>query len=311
MTKLVLDTSVVRNVIAGAEVAPLVAWRREGGTLHLADGTIVELLAHLGRDASNWSRWLSKRDAIAELLDKHMPLMMGGREVLAAAGLSVVEAPPRFDPNEQLAINQDVWVALTTKARLEDAALLIRPVYVDGADQALFLDMRGASDQLTREKREWTDAFGGYQAAAAAEEFNIPGRHVPPALIDDQVKKLGAFIDSRCSSTPLASVRLDAMMRVHVLLSLRALQSGEPYNAAKNANDVIDLDLHRYLALPAAVCTDDGGVHADLKAAGAWQREWVVRVADLATPERRARLMALSWSEDAGRTNQLGDAPVS
>lgn len=254
-----------------------------------------ELLAHLRRHEDNWARWLSRRSVVVDLLDPHTPLLLGGREALAQAGLALVEAQPMLDPTEQLAINLYAWRAMTTTAVLDDAAVLVRPVHLEDRLQDLLLDTRRAPEQLAREKLRWTESIAAYQAAAAAEGFSVDGRQAPASLLESMVKNMGNFIDSRCLSTPPASLRLDAMMRVHTLLHLRAVQAEESYNAAKNANDAIDLDLHRYLALPAAVCTEDGGVHNDLESARAWQRRWVVRMADLASPARRAQLLRLDW----------------
>jgi hypothetical protein len=85
------------------------------------------------------------------------------------------------------------------------------------------------------------------------------------------------------------------MLRVHALLFLRSLQKKHGYSAKNNLNDAFDLDLYRYLALPAAICTSDGGVFNDLRAAHAWQIDWVVKPEDLKDPERRRQILNLRW----------------
>jgi hypothetical protein len=91
------------------------------------------------------------------------------------------------------------------------------------------------------------------------------------------------------------SERLDAMIRVFALYSLRRLRSKNAYNAEKHANDVLDHDLLRYLAYPAAICTRDSGIHADLLTTSARHCSWVLKPDELAAPDILDRLRAVHF----------------
>ena len=102
--------------------------------------------------------------------------------------------------------------------------------------------------------------------------------------------------DRRIKSTPPASVRLDALLRANASFALQRLRPKNPYNPAKKANDGLDVDLLRYLAVPAIVCTNDGRLQRILKQAGSWQRRWVLRPSELEEQVVQKKL-SLDWPE--------------
>ncbi|WP_438042984.1 hypothetical protein [Sorangium sp. So ce128] len=294
---LILDTNIVRKLILdGYPVDAFVSYAREGGTVHLADSTIVEILSWLQRPGDGWSAWKRERDKLQAFVDGVRPVLMGGREILAQAGLLLDAPPAMLPPSDQEEINRTIWRFLSTAASPEELGPVRAHIRNGAGRSELVLDPSGASRQVASEKESWVEMFGRYGAAAEAEGFSVDGRTVSRKMIDEIAVRLGRFVDQKAtSSPPPASVRLDAMIRVHVLLSLRSLQTKERYNARKESNDVFDFDLYRYLALPAALCTSDGGIIRDLRAAGAWQVEWVVTPEALADPECRRRLLSLRW----------------
>jgi hypothetical protein len=84
------------------------------------------------------------------------------------------------------------------------------------------------------------------------------------------------------------------------LLCLRHLRKERRYNPDKNPNDLIDLELLKYLAIPAAICTSDAGFIAKVRDSYSWQAKWVVRPSDLAQAAVRAEIMNLEWPDVAG-----------
>ena len=292
----ILDTNVIRSIVVdGLPTDAFVALVREGGTIHLADGAIVEILSWLHSADCAWSDWERARIRVDEFIDPEVPLMMGGREVLAQAGLLLDGPPSTFLPHEQVEENRHIWRHLMSAKNLHELSDIRRIIRVDGRLSHLRVNASGAPKQVARQKDSWVKMFERYGAAAKAENFSLKGSVVPPELLEQQVASLGRFVDARCTSSPPASLRMDAMLRVHTLLLLRSLQKKHAYNAKNNQNDAFDFDLYRYLALPAAICTSDAGVFNDLRAAHTWQLDWVVKPDDLKDRERRRQILELHW----------------
>ncbi len=289
---LVLDTNVPRDLVDG-DVSPdaFESFAREGGTVHIADGAIVELLAWLDRAPNAWPKWKERRAVFDRFLDRDRPILMGGGECLAEAGLICEAPPPLLLPAVHKALNLHLWAAMRNAQDFDE---LRAATPLQQGRRLLTVHASGAGNQVRREHGEWRERFAELKAAAEAERFS-PSDDELPAQLEGYVAALGKFIDSKCASAPRASIRMDGMMRVDALLTLRSVKKTEPYNAGKHDHDTFDLDLLRYLALPAAVCTADRGVHNHLAAAGAWQGAFVVTPDRLALPEVRARLRAYDW----------------
>lgn len=294
---IILDTNVIRDIVMGDCLTDaFVALVREGGTIHIADGAFVEILSWLHTTLEAWSAWERARSRFDEFIDPKAPVMMGGREVLAQAGLVFGAPPSTFLPDEQLEVNRQIWQQLMRAKSLREASSLYRLVHAHGKLSRLHFNALGAPNQVARQKDSWVDMFDGYAEAAKAERFSIAGG-IPQNLLEERVATIGRFLDGCCTSSPPASMRMDAMLRIHLLLSFRSLQKKRPYNAKKNQNDAFDFDLYRYLALPAALCTSDKGIFNDLCAGNAWQIQWVAKPEELLDSERRRQILDLHWPE--------------
>ena len=101
-------------------------------------------------------------------------------------------------------------------------------------------------------------------------------------VVDDMLDLFYENYDKKVTVTsgPKASVRLDAMFRVDAHF-FRLRMGKRPYNPKKQANDVFDCELLRYLAFPAVVCTYDGKFTRAVEESGTWQRRWVLGPAEL------------------------------
>lgn len=299
---LVLDTNIPRRLIEN-ELAtkPFELFASEGGTVHFADGTVVELLAWFHRDLGAWMKWKSARTRFDSFLDARAPILMGGSEILAQAGL-VLDAPaPLLLPAKQMELNALIWSQMRHAELLED---LEAGIQIPGTNNLLLMQSTGASAQVQTEATKWSERFDAYQAAATAANLRVPDKAISIEAIDKSIKGVGKYIDEHSVSSPPASVRMDGMMRVHALLALRASLLKSPYNAKKNKNDAFDHELLRYLALPAAICTSDGGIMKDLRAAGSWQVAWVVSPEELGDAACRKRLRELSWPAPWGPSDR-------
>lgn len=297
--RLILDTSVVRAIATDrASTRGLRSFRQKGGAVHIADGAAVELCAQIDDGRIRWPDWLWAREALERVLDEEEPIIMGGHELLAAHGMVLSAAPSRFSASDQRAWTKATWRLLCeakTPAELRKATASIVP---STSQAGLGFDLTRAAETVSKEKESWISYFedrlpDAINAARATRPPNM--RH---GSFEEKVLELGQFLDARASpSEPPASVRMDAMARMHLLLSERSMQARHRYNSTKHANDVFDLDLLRYLALPAAVCTEDTGIMTKLKDARAKQRAWVVSLSDLANDSTQDRLLCLRWKD--------------
>jgi hypothetical protein len=301
--RLVLDTNIPRRIVEDELAAtPFELFAQEGGTVHFADGTAVELLAWFHRNAGAWEKWKAARTRFDTFLDVRSPILMGGREVLAQAGL-VLEAPnPLLPPAKQMEMNRLIWSKMRYVERLEDLEVAIQ---IPGTNNLLLMQAAGAPTQVQTVAARWGVTFDKYKAVVAAANTRFRDKTVPLDAINNSVKAIGEHIDARSTSCPPASIRMDGMMRVHALLSYRSVLHKNQYNPRKDKNDALDHALLRYLALPAAICTSDGGIGNDLRAAGAWQVAWVATPEELGDAACRKRLRELKWPAPWGPGEML------
>lgn len=137
------------------------------------------------------------------------------------------------------------------------------------------LDQDALAASVDGTKESWRSEFErlGREMGPA----RIPGRGDPDDLLDDLAEYLARSIDQRVPGrTPPESLRWNAMSRVLSLLCVRSLKKAVAYSADKNANDAFDFNLLQYLAVPAAICTQDQALIRNVRASRSWQAEWVV-----------------------------------
>jgi hypothetical protein len=231
--------------------------------------------------------------------------MVGGRELLAAVGINLQAAPPLTrSPDEQRHIARAAWRILRRAANPEDVTTSGEIARVNGQAFHVGVDIARFPGAVGSEKGKWIEAFqriSGLSSTLSADakaRLNRHGGDVKIAIEQSQlVAKHVDSVSEPCS--PAVSARLDAMIRVHSLHFFRSLKTREPYNAKKNANDVFDLDLLRYLAVPAAICTADKGIHTSLRLTKSWQRRWVVYPNDLASADVRRSVRSIQWPASA------------
>jgi hypothetical protein len=294
---LVLDTNIGRNLGTGqVRSRDFDLVRRAGISIHLTDTAAAELTLTLVQGRMSWEVWLRARKALAELLDSREPILLGGGASLLRAGLVPTTPPNVGSIDEGREIYKAVWLLLTTATSVPHLEAL-RVVPPGATASYRFEDV---AKGLMSEKAWWVAHFAELGQKILEAEPRVR----------EQVSRRGVFheaveafweaardsIDNAIpGAVPPASIRLDAFLRVHALLLVRSLHVKRPYDPAKNANDALDHPLLRYLALPAAVCTSDGGIVADVEAARSWQRPWIVSPAELLNPDVVARVAELKW----------------
>jgi hypothetical protein len=294
--RLILDTNIIRDLGEG-RIKPdgLVAAKDDGFSLHLAHVAFLELLDALCSRRFAWAKWLGVRDLVRNLLDQNEPVLSGWSEGLSRFG--IIFANGDFGTAE--------LHAETERRRAEWTELLLRADVPEHLEHGVIADVGGHAEvieidaqvvhsELLRIKREWVadfDAFFDDLSGKLDAFLRQPNRRVDEVF----VSTVPTRFDGMATSAPLPSVRHDAMVRVLALLARRRLQPEESYNAEKRSNDALDCELLRYLAIPAAICTNDGGIHAKLADARSWQAKYVVRSSDLDGPETRALIRTHRW----------------
>jgi hypothetical protein len=296
----VLDANVVR-VLGHPEdprhrtvAAGLRRLRDSAFSLHLADGAIVELLPQIRAGAFKWPEWVRARNSLRSLLDVREPIMLGGWEALAEAGIFYLGEPV---PPPTLRQETRAGWKIFMKARTAAEMARPRPVRVGGRWEILGARPQAASGVVQDEKDSWGDGLDRVLETAVDQNISKIGGDDFEKVVD----AVGKGYDARASfsEAPPPSVRFDAMIRVYVHFCRLRLGS-RPYNPKKRGNDAMDYDLLRYLALPALLCTcDERTLIAAVEQSGTWQRRWVMAPSDLQAILDGGPLPDLAWPASA------------
>lgn|GEM_PF-5271860 len=294
---LVLDTNIFRLLGEGEiSVDGLLACRNAGISVHIADGSIVELLNQLSNGRFRWAAWLRARDQLTAVLDYEEPILLGGREGLWRAGIRAPVRPPVASDKivEAVSSTSAWWRMFESAAGVEQMSHAVAEA---GATISLKTeDLPVAVDTF---KEEWTSGFErtiSDDALVEAARQHLPKRGDAQAAARAVATEIAANLDALDpTACPVPSIRLDAMIRVYVLLGLRSLRRQDPYDPKRHRNDSFDHDLLRYLAYPAAICTADRRLIAYVKASGTWQAQWVVHPKQLIEQGVIRSLVAMHW----------------
>jgi hypothetical protein len=300
--RLVLDDNIVRSFGHGeTSEAPFLALKEEGVSIHLADGAVAELLNQLLEHRFRWQNWLTARRILADILDPTEPVLLGGRQGLYRAGIrGATEHVTAAETALSLKRSSGWWHAFMRTQELSEVTLPVRV----GSD-ILTLSPESTTREVTAFRTGWVHGFDtrrlGDELLSQAQQF-LPRRGDGMDQLDAVARTIAKNLDKKNKRRDgvRPSIRLDAMIRVHVLLQFRSMRQIEPYNAQRNQNDSFDHDLLRYLAYPAAICTRDEGIARKMRAANCWQTRWIVHPNDLASSFGRQQIREMTWPADRG-----------
>jgi hypothetical protein len=298
---IVLDTNIVRDLGASRlDAAQFDQVKMAGISIHLSDTAASELSQALLEGRFWWDQWARAKAIVVRLVDHDEPILLGGGQGLSRAGLVPQTSPSRMSPvSDAIEAYAAGWELLIKAESLEE----LRRAEATPIGATASYQFGAVNQVMSAEKSEWVEDFKAFDQEILAAVPDLPSRL--PARGDSRealemfMNVLREGIDRVVPGvSPRASTRLDAFLRVHALLRLRSLRRKEQYNPEKDANDALDHTLLRYLAHPAAVCTRERGIFADVEATGSWQRKWIVTPEDLARVEVVEELADMRWPDE-------------
>jgi hypothetical protein len=270
--------------------------------MHLADGTVSEIAHQLSTRSLKWTHWAHARTLLLEILSQDRPVLPGGRVGLAQLGIKSTRSVSQREIKEAIEQYDAAWTMLVAANQPEDFEKFA--IRLPKQNITVSLPQCHVRTTYAEERETWPTDFAKFYAKILSVKPDfadlLPAKHDSRETLEAYVAtiKKSTDRDHRCAAPP-PSVRLDAFIRVEVLLSLRHLRKDQRYNPEKNRNDLIDLELLKYLAAPAAICTSDARLIAKVQDAHSWQAKWVLRPADLAHATVREGIKNLEWPEVA------------
>jgi hypothetical protein len=264
------------------DVASLKRVRSLGHTIQLADSAVLELVTQIVEGRFAWPDWIRARRALTSMVDFQDPVAAGGWEILDKAGVRLEQTLSDGEHEARRQRRRTGWKAIV-KATNIPAMNRVQWARERGRLGPTQFRQAGAPRVRDELRKDWTDEMFSIE---------VTGGTVPS--FDELVQSTAANHDQRIQSTPPASVRLDASIRAYVHFALLRLRPKNPYNPAKHANDALDVDLLRYLAVPGILCTNDERLQRVLEQAGSWQRCWVLRPCEIEEQVMQKKL-SLDW----------------
>jgi hypothetical protein len=258
----------------------------------VSETAATELLHLLVDNRFNWEHWQTAKRILRDLVDRSEPICVGGRLGLARTGVTGTQPVSSGEIEAALRRYREGW------------QLLLQPETRTQFEASKSIDKDLIRSSVAREYDNWVDQFDDFdrfvQEHIPQLRDLVPSRGDPSDLHEHMVAIIKDVIDrARHVSPPLPSTRLDGFIRVHALLQLRALRAKNAYNPVADRHDTFDHDLLRDLALPAAICTSDRGIHNDLEAARSWQRDLVLFPEQLAERNVIRYLKNFDWARAA------------
>lgn len=270
-TIVVLDTSPVRN-IAYADATP--AWvatfaemADHGYAFSLADGALAELLAQYIRGALVDADLDKILAAISQFLNPDVPILPGKRDIMAMIGESMDAGWSEDDARDY---STRGWAVLNDPSLLDEEGRT-------KLQEALQFDRNEWISWFTK----FDDSYARWVADKPGIEKEHPLNQYKHVLLDENFSNLASY--SRFRQPDLAT-RQDLEMRYVWRQWVRTRQDKDAYDptSPKKINDGIDLDLYKYLMLPALVVADERGFHERLADIKSPQRDWFWRPQELA-----------------------------
>lgn len=249
--RVVLDTCVIRAHAhhSGSQLDLASVEARKGELrVSIADPAYAELLFALFEERLAWADWHASVGTLDKVLDADLPVLPGGIELAAMAGL---RSPPRLFADTRR-YQQAIWHLLTAAASLSD--LERGTEFSDSAGERFRVrfDAAAAKAAANEARVGWIDHIRLVQAL-------LQGQGVTQ---DALIALIALGLDSRgehVSQGGSPSQQLNAMTAALGRFAFLSVGGRTPYNPESpgRRGDVFDFSLLLALALPAVVVTLD------------------------------------------------------
>jgi hypothetical protein len=264
-TIVVIDTSPVRNLAYGGIpewVDTFAAMAEDGYSFSLADGTLAELLTQIrsGRiPADGYERMIN---LLRRFVSPTVPMLPGKIDLEAIIGIKNQVQ----NIEEIIYLSQEGWRQLQAP---HAEALSLGP---------------SLEDLLEEERSEWKNLLSDLRMNSLMYGIDIE-RSDPDDAAEFLADLVGRSFDSETNIDPPMSIRMHLELRYRFRQMARSAQMKHPYDPTneRNRNDGIDVDLYKYLILPALAVVEDRGFFGSLNSIRSFQKEWFIRPGDLAT----------------------------
>lgn len=280
----VLDTSPVRSI---AYESAMPAWvgtfadmSKGGYSFSLADGACIELLTQHARGSITDDELTRIVAATETYLNPEMPVLLGKVDLMRMIGES--SAPTGWEA-DTLALSKQVW------QRLKSASSTPPEKRISG------------EAELQEDRDDWIGAFAKFDLGLEewlsedpSREEQFPLHLYKHPLLDVQFRSIAA---RSVHQHPDMAERVDLQMRYQWRQWVRARQEKDGYNPAskRNRNDGVDLDMYRYLMLPALVVAGDSDFHKRISDINSPQLDWFCRPQELADAWTRGECPRPTW----------------
>jgi hypothetical protein len=225
----------------------------------VADPAYAELLFALYEERLPWTDWSSRIAALDRALDQDLPVLPGGIELAAMAGL---KAPPRLFADTKR-YQQAVWRLLATARSTDD--LKTGTVFDDSAGErfAVRLDEAVAKAAIHEARTAWVDHI------RVVQEY-LAGQGLSQGQLIDLIRIGLNARGEKSGDVETLGDKLDAMTSALGRFAFLANAGTTPYDpeASKRSGDVFDFSLLLALALPAIVVTLDERFKTHLQLSG-------------------------------------------
>lgn len=249
--RILLDTSVVRNIIHGAPFnvdLPALIGLKGGHPVSIADGALPELAMALLRGAVRPEDWRARIHVLDDLLDPDFPVAPGGKELAAfwgghpSVGVNIDEARDFY---------RAAWRFLRrvqTRSDLDEEMVFVA---ASGRRLGMSLNEAHVAATLAVEGDRW--AMWVQTVSALIRKLRGDGEEITredlrSLTMSHLVGEMGVA----------DAERLDLVVRVLAQRAFEAARVKGPAYAPKGgSNDPLDLDLLFGIPLPGWVCTVD------------------------------------------------------